>query len=85
MKYGIFDHMDYGGTQTPADFFENRLKLANSTTSRGTMLIIWLSIMRPAGHVAVAKCISVCAAQRTTDVAFWSSGYACRFITRLGY
>ena len=35
MKYGIFDHMDYGGTQSPADFFENRLKLAELYDQQG--------------------------------------------------
>ena len=35
MKYGIFDHMDYGGAQTPADFFENRLKLAELYDRQG--------------------------------------------------
>ena len=28
MKFGIFDHMDFGGTETFSEFYENRLKLA---------------------------------------------------------
>ena len=35
MKYGVFDHMDYDGAQTQADFFENRLKLAELYDKQG--------------------------------------------------
>ena len=28
MDFGIFDHIDYGGAASPAEFYENRLKLA---------------------------------------------------------
>ena len=28
MKFGIFDHMDFGGAETLSEFYENRLKLA---------------------------------------------------------